>query len=152
MPFLTFTIIMLLFNSLEVYFVELSRIKWWLFSLNGLFAFQYNISALITEEKNSVGINGHSTTLSMMACCMHHIGEFIPLIGASVFASFLFSVQSELLLFALGINMLSLVYLFKRNKHTHFQSRLLNLVFSLDYKVISILFSLIFTLVFFVIE
>ncbi len=122
LPFILFTIIMLIFNPLEIYFSELNRLKYWLFVINLLYLAQYNI---IYEVKNatvlsddpstkSMMVTGPTNTTTMAICCIHHIAELAPILGLSLISTFVYNIQEELLLVSVIINLIMLYLIIRR--------------------------------------
>lgn len=56
-------------------------------------------------------VNGTTSSVSMLACCAHHLVDLLPLWGLSGAALFLGQYQRPLLVISLAINFLSIAYL-----------------------------------------
>ncbi|MDF1513134.1 MAG: hypothetical protein P1S60_04925 [Anaerolineae bacterium] len=66
------------------------------------------------------GISGGSSSASMVACCVHHVTDLLPLIGVSAAATFLGRYRSWLMVGALMLNLAGiamLVYQLARHRH-----------------------------------
>jgi len=57
------------------------------------------------------GVSGTTSSVSMLACCAHHLVDLLPLWGLSGAALFLGQYQRPLLVISLAINLLSIAYL-----------------------------------------
>jgi hypothetical protein len=106
-------------NSLEHLVEEFLRL-WFLmtplvlgFSLQvGLFAYARRASRAGRAPAHAHGIvaSGGASTVSMVACCAHHLAEALPLIGLAGAATLLVAYQNLFLLLGILSNLVGLVY------------------------------------------
>jgi len=59
--------------------------------------------------KGQTALSGGISTTSMLACCIHHVTEFIPLIGISAFTIFLVEFQVFFLILGILFGTLSII-------------------------------------------
>mgnify|MGYP001611627378 CR=1 FL=1 len=68
------------------------------------------------------GMSGATSSVSMLACCAHHLVDLLPLWGLSGAVLFLGQYQRPLLVISLAINLLSIAYLlYVLTKRQHIQ-------------------------------
>jgi hypothetical protein len=53
-----------------------------------------------------LGANGATSTTAMVACCLHHIADVLPVLGLSAAAAFLARYQRPFMLTGLGLNII----------------------------------------------
>jgi hypothetical protein len=64
-----------------------------------------------------MGANGSTSVTAMVACCLHHVTDVLPILGLSAAATFLTRYQRPFMLFGLGLNVVGiLVMLFILNR------------------------------------
>ena len=67
-----------------------------------------------------VGTSGGTSVTAMVACCLHHVTDVLPVLGLSAAATFLTRYQRPLMLTSLGVNLigilLMLVILYRERK------------------------------------
>lgn len=106
-------------NSVEHAVTDFGRLWHWMvpiilgFGLQlGLFAYARGAASRrnTTSARGVVG-SGGTSTLSMVACCAHHLTDVLPLIGLAGAAVFLTAYQSIFLLLGLLSNVVGIVYL-----------------------------------------
>ena len=106
-------------NSVEHAVTEFGRLWQWMVSIIlgfglqlGLFAYARGAASErnTTSARGVVG-SGGTSTLSMVACCAHHLTDVLPLIGLAGAAVFLTAYQSVFLLLGLLSNVVGIVYL-----------------------------------------
>jgi hypothetical protein len=56
-----------------------------------------------------VGTNGVTSTTAMVACCLHHIADVLPILGLSAAATFLTRYQRPFMLVGLGMNIIGII-------------------------------------------
>jgi hypothetical protein len=109
--------VLALANSLEHAFAEFSRLWMWMtplllgFSIQvGLFAYAHRATRGAARSRGVVA-SGGASTLSMVACCAHHLTDVLPLIGLAGVGLFFTSYQSLFLLLGVLSNFVGLVYM-----------------------------------------
>lgn len=108
--------IMLIFNPLY-YVIEdfISKFVWFsilitLFGVQiGLITYIRNINNKRRMSKSQTALSGGISTTSMLACCIHHVTDFIPLIGVSAFTVFLVEFQLYFLIIGILFGVLSIL-------------------------------------------
>ncbi len=108
--------IMLIFNPLY-YVIDdfISKFIWFslliiIFGVQiGLITFVRGINNKRKMTKGQTALSGGISTTSMLACCIHHVTEFIPLIGISAFTIFLVEFQVFFLIIGILFGMLSVI-------------------------------------------
>jgi len=56
-----------------------------------------------------MGANGATSTAAMVACCLHHVADVLPILGLSAAATFLARYQRPFMLFGLGMNIIGII-------------------------------------------
>jgi hypothetical protein len=56
-----------------------------------------------------VGANGATSTASMVACCLHHVTNVLPILGISAMAGFLARYQRPLMQVGLAMNLIGIL-------------------------------------------
>lgn len=105
-------------NSLEHALDELLDLWHWMVPLVLGFALQVGLYAYArratrgegTIHAHGVATSGGASTLSMVACCAHHLADVLPLIGMAGAAMFLAEYQALFLLLGVLSNVVGLVY------------------------------------------
>lgn len=108
--------IMLIFNPLY-YVIDdfISKFIWFslliiIFGVQiGLITFVRGINNKRKMTKGQTALSGGISTTSMLACCIHHVTEFIPLIGISAFTIFLVEFQVFFLIVGILFGILSII-------------------------------------------
>ncbi len=59
--------------------------------------------------KSVMGTNGVTSTAAMVACCLHHATDVLPILGLSALAAFLTRYQRPFMLVGLGMNMVGII-------------------------------------------
>jgi len=110
--------VLALANSLEHALDEFVRLWYWMvplilgFSLQvGLFAYARRATRG-THETHARGVvaSGGASTLSMIACCAHHITDVLPVLGLAGAVTLLAAYQNVFLLLGVLSNLLGLLY------------------------------------------
>jgi hypothetical protein len=55
-----------------------------------------------------MGTSGGTSATAMVACCIHHVTDVLPLLGLSAMASFLTRYQHPFMLLGLGMNLIGI--------------------------------------------
>ncbi len=109
--------ILILSNSLNHAMEELKVIGGWIALLvlgfgiqSGLFAF---IRGMIKKRAGakataSMAAAGGVSTTAMVACCMHHVTDILPILGASAAAIFFVQYQTPLLAIGVSSNLIGI--------------------------------------------
>jgi hypothetical protein len=105
-------------NSLEHAIADFERLWYWMTPLVLGFAAQVGLFAYWREatrgkhlaHAHGVVASGGTTTVSMVACCAHHLTDVLPLIGLAGASLFLVQYQTTFLLLGLLSNVIGLVY------------------------------------------
>lgn len=70
-----------------------------------------------------VGTNGATSTAAMVACCIHHVTDVLPIVGLSAMAGFLARYQRPFMLIGLAMNLIGisviLVVLYRARQNPH---------------------------------
>ncbi len=81
------------------------------------FGWQVGLAVKIKDcgqgQKTVAGASGAMSAGAMLACCAHHLTDFLPLLGLSGAAIFLVQYQKPLLILGVVINLLGLAYMLK---------------------------------------
>ena len=144
--------ILTLVNSFEHAISELARMWYFILPLSsgfgtqvGLYFYIKNFIAEKTAAASVAGAGGLSGA-SMVACCAHHLTDFLPILGLSAFAIFLDKYQLTFILIALFSNFLGVVYMLSvMKKHSLFstENEFLVKIFSIDFdKALKLSFTL----------
>lgn len=95
----------------------------WIIALSFGFGIQLALYKLIKiRHMESVGtqrvakITGATSTATMVACCAHHAVDILPIVGASVLASFLGAYTKELFAVGIIINLFGIGFMYKQLK------------------------------------
>jgi hypothetical protein len=106
-------------NSFPHVFDELSRLWFWMaplvlgFSIQvGLFAYARRAARAkdSAAHAHAVVASGGASTVSMVACCAHHLTDVLPVVGLAGAVSVLATYQSVFLLTGVLANLVGLVY------------------------------------------
>jgi hypothetical protein len=75
-----------------------------------------------------MGTSGGTSVTSMVACCLHHVTDVLPVLGLSAAATFLTRYQRPFMLTGLGMNILGiivmLIVLYREYRKIHPQQKL----------------------------
>jgi len=68
-----------------------------------------------------MGAGGGTSTAAMVACCLHHVADLLPLLGLSAAASFLAAYKIPFMLVGLAMNGVGIVVIVRtiRNEKRH---------------------------------
>ncbi len=56
-----------------------------------------------------MGASGSTSATAMIACCIHHVTDVLPILGLSAAASFLTRYQRPFMLIGLGMNLIGII-------------------------------------------
>src|SRR3989344_2333202 len=134
--------ILTLVNSFGHALSELARMWYFIIPLSigfgtqvGLYFYIKNFIAERAATASVAGAGGLSGA-SMVACCAHHLTDFLPILGLSAFAIFLDKYQFTFILIALFSNFIGVVYMLSvMKKHSLFntEDEFLVKLFSIDF-------------------
>ena len=111
--------VLILANSTEHALSEFRRLWYWMTPLVLGFAVQVGLFAYAraatrggaVPHARGVVASGGASTVSMVACCAHHLSDVLPLIGLAGAALILTNYQTLFLLLGLLSNVVGLVYM-----------------------------------------
>ena len=111
--------VLVLANSTEHALSEFRRLWYWMTPLVLGFAVQVGLFAYAraatrggtVAHARGVVVSGGASTVSMVACCAHHLTDVLPLIGLAGAALILTNYQTLFLLLGLLSNIVGLVYM-----------------------------------------
>jgi hypothetical protein len=63
----------------------------------------------MTPLTGVMGANGATSTTAMVACCLHHVTDVLPILGLSAAATFLTRYQRPFMLVGLGMNIIGII-------------------------------------------
>jgi hypothetical protein len=66
----------------------------------------------LTPVKGIMGASGGTSATAMVACCIHHVTDVLPILGLSAAASFLTRYQRPFMLVGLAINIVGIIVMF----------------------------------------
>ena len=70
-----------------------------------------------------MGTSGGTSVTAMVACCLHHVTDVLPILGVSAAATFLTRYQRPFMLFGLGTEIVGivimLIILYRERKKLH---------------------------------
>ncbi|MBU0612570.1 hypothetical protein KKB10_01005 [Patescibacteria group bacterium] len=98
-------------------FQQFLQVKYWMGTLFFGFGLQIGLFWYVRSVNKTKQINKITTantgvsTATMIACCAHHLTEFIPILGLSAASIFLAKYQSYILAIAVIFNFLGIVYM-----------------------------------------
>ena len=90
-------------------------------ALDSILRFRLFVSATSTAQAGAVmGTSGGTSVMVMVACCLHHVTDVLPVLGLSAAATFLTRYQRPFMLASLGVNLIGilvmLVILYRERK------------------------------------
>ncbi len=90
----------------------------------GLFWYlRYGLHLNNISSKTAFGASAGTSTTAMVACCAHHLTDFLPILGLSAAALFLSKYQTYLFLLGIILNVTGIslmIYLIKTKKYSKF--------------------------------
>jgi hypothetical protein len=118
----TYFLTLTLLNSFEYAFEEIKVLGIWIALLTtgfgiqtGLFVYvRGSLKARATAQATaSIAITGGMSATAMVACCMHHITSFLPILGLSAASLFLIKYQSFFLAFGVVSNVIGITVMLR---------------------------------------
>lgn len=91
----------------------LTKDRYYAVAIAAGFGGQLGLLSYVRQLKRRVGMRGAvatttsgtgTSTVSMVACCLHHLGDFVPILGASGAAIFFEQYRYPVMLIGIGIN------------------------------------------------
>jgi hypothetical protein len=58
-----------------------------------------------------MGTSGSTSVTAMVACCLHHVADVLPILGLSAAATFLTRYQRPFMLVGLGLNLIGIIFM-----------------------------------------
>lgn len=117
-------------NSLDHAWDEFVRLWYWIFILVFGFGIQIGLYVYVREfvklqrekqpSSSMVAASGGVSTVSMIACCAHHLAEVLPLIGLSTLALVLNEFQLFFILIGVFSNFLGITMMLKIIQKHHY--------------------------------
>ena len=128
---------------LAVYFLLLTLVSGWAFTLEQFLLYWYFVVALavgfglqiamylrlrhITQHANGSGkvvaVSGGTSTAAMISCCTHYVANVLPVLGATGFVALVAQYQIELFWVGLAFNGAGVLYvgrkLLQGSRHMH---------------------------------
>jgi hypothetical protein len=79
-------------------------------ALYSILRFRLFIPTTTTGHASAMlGTSGGTSVTAMVACCLHHVTDVLPILGLSAAATFLTRYQRPFMLVGLGLNMIGIV-------------------------------------------
>jgi len=79
-------------------------------ALYSILRFRLFIPVTTTGHSGAVmGTSGTTSATAMLACCLHHVVDVLPILGLSAAATFLARYQRPFMLLGLGMNILGII-------------------------------------------
>lgn len=111
------------FESYNYALQQWSRYKYWMIPLTIGFGAQVALVTYVVihrgRMKTDIAKSGIASALSMIACCLHHLVDFIPILGFSAAASFLTQYQTQFLGLGLLMNIAGMLKMLQLIKSRH---------------------------------
>ncbi len=106
------------FNGWQAAVEQFQTLWWLLVPLSIAFGTQIGLFVRLKQSlraKNAIAIatGGASAGVGMLACCVHHATDVLPILGMSALSVFLIRYQQPLLFLSLGINLFGIWHLQK---------------------------------------
>lgn len=118
-----FVIMGLLSRSWEATISQFKSLWYWILALSLGFGIQIGIYThlkKVIKNKSEIARSGTITatstgtsTVSMVACCVHHVADALPIIGISGIAIFLSRYQIPIIISGLVFNIFGILYILK---------------------------------------
>jgi hypothetical protein len=81
-------------------------------ALFSILRFRLFVPAAVTAQSGAVvGTSAGTSVTAMVACCMHHVTDVLPVLGLGAAATFLTRYQRPFMLLGLGINLVGIVFI-----------------------------------------
>ncbi len=71
------------------------------------------------KDAKTLAASGGSAAIGMLACCVHHTVDFLPILGLSALSIFLIKYQIPILLISLGINFWGILMMIKHLRRVY---------------------------------
>lgn len=79
-------------------------------ALYSILRFRLFVPATFTPPTGAVmGTSGGTSVTAMVACCLHHVTDVLPVLGLSAAATFLTRYQRPFMLTSLGVNLIGIL-------------------------------------------
>jgi hypothetical protein len=79
-------------------------------ALYSILRFRLFISTASTGHSSIImGASGSTSATAMIACCLHHVTDVLPILGLSAVATFLTRYQRPFMLASLGLNLVGIL-------------------------------------------
>ena len=79
-------------------------------ALYSILRFRLFIPTTTTGHTGAVmGASGGTSATAMVACCLHHVADVLPILGLSAAATFLTRYQRPFMLVGLGMNLIGII-------------------------------------------
>jgi len=79
-------------------------------ALYSILRFRLSIPTATTGHTGALmGANGGTSVTAMLACCLHHVTDVLPILGLSAAATFLTRYQRPFMLVGLGLNVVGIL-------------------------------------------
>ncbi len=102
-------------------------VKYWMsalfigFGVQGALFWYTRLVIKIRKARQVAATNAGISTATMIACCAHHIVDFVPILGLSALSIFLAKYQEYFLAMGVLFNILGIIYMYRIiNKHKLF--------------------------------
>ncbi|MCJ7499118.1 hypothetical protein MUP29_02585 [bacterium] len=118
----TYFLTLTLLNSFEYAFEEIKVLGIWIALLTAGFGIQTGLFVYVrgslkaratAQATASIAITGGMSATAMVACCMHHITSFLPILGLSAASLFLSKYQSFFLAIGVASNLLGITVMLR---------------------------------------
>ena len=81
-------------------------------ALFSILRFRLFIPTAVTAQSGAVmGTSGGTSVTAMVACCIHHVTDVLPVLGLSAAATFLTRYQRSFMLLGLGMNIFGIIFM-----------------------------------------
>ncbi|TSC85133.1 MAG: hypothetical protein G01um101416_1042, partial [Microgenomates group bacterium Gr01-1014_16] len=97
---------------------QFSQYWWLILPIAATFATQIYLAGNMKMVAGSGGVSG----AAMIACCAHHVAEFLPFLGLFTAASFVVRYQVQFMSLALILNISGLIYLIFRSRKSNYHT------------------------------
>lgn len=105
-------------NSFSAALEQLQTLRLWIIPLITTFGIEVGLFSYLKGKQEisakSTAVSGATSGVAMVACCAHHITDILPLVGLSVFATFLTAYQPWFLALGIVSNGVAITLLLKR--------------------------------------